>query len=126
MGGLKMKDFSNEAYYLFFSTLANRTRLAIIDVLKDGPKSISEISAALEQGQDIISANLKLLEKCVLVISESSGNDRIYSLNKEIAEPLSQVLEFHTAKHCPGLSECIPQEKLRDYMKKEATKETFI
>ena len=121
-----MKDFSNEAYYLFFSALANRTRLAIIDVLKDDPKNISEISAALKQGQDIVSANLKLLEKRVLVISESSGNDRLYSLNKEIIEPLSDALEFHTARHCPGLMECIPQEKLRDYIKKEAAKETFI
>ena len=121
-----MKDFSNEAYYLFFSTLANRTRLAIIDVLKDGPKSVSEISSALKQGQDIVSANLKPLEKCALVISEISGNIRLYSLNKEIIEPLSNALEFHTAKYCPGLRQCIPQEKLREYMKKEAIKETFI
>jgi DNA-binding transcriptional ArsR family regulator len=121
-----MKDFSNEAYYLLFSTLANRTRLAIIDVLKDGPKSISEISAALKQEQDTVSANLKQLEKSVLVISESSRNDRLYSLNKEIIEPLSHVLEFHTAKHCPTLRECIPQEKLREYMKKEAAKGIFI
>ena len=121
-----MKSFSNEAYYLFFSALANRTRLAVIDVLKDGPKSISEISAALEQGQDIVSANLKQLEKCMLVISETSGNEKLYSLNKEIVEPLSEVLEFHTAKHCPGLRECIPQEKLKDYLKKEAAEEIFI
>ena len=121
-----MKDFSNEAYYLLFSTLANRTRLAIIDVLKDGSKSISEISAALKQGQDIVSVNLKSLEKCVLVISESSGNDRLYSLNKEIVAPLASILEFHTTKHCPGLRECISPEKLREYMKKEAAKETFI
>jgi DNA-binding transcriptional ArsR family regulator len=121
-----MKDFSSEAYYLFFSTLANRTRLAIIDVLKTGPKSISDISTALKLGQDIVSVNLKQLEKCVLVTSESVGNDRLYSLNKEIIEPLSDALEFHTAKHCPGLRECIPQEKLREYMKKEAAKETLI
>jgi DNA-binding transcriptional ArsR family regulator len=121
-----MKDFSNEAYYLFFSTLANRTRLAIIDVLKAGPKSISEISKALKQPHEIVSVNLKQLEKCVLVISEGSGNERLYSLNQEIIEPLSEALEFHTTKHCPGLRECILPEKLREYMKKEAAKETFI
>jgi len=121
-----MKDFSNEAYYLFFSTLANRTRLAIIDVLKEGSKSISEISDELKQEQDIVYANLKQLEKCVLVISAGSGNCRLYSLNQEIVEPLSHVLEFHIAKHCPGLRECIPPEKLKKYMKKEASKETYI
>jgi len=121
-----MKNFSNEAYYLFFSTLANRTRLAIIDVLIAGSKSVPEISAELKQEQDIVSANLKELEKCVLVKSESSGNSRLYSLNKEIVEPLSHVLEIHTAKYCPALKKCIPQEKLREYMKKEAARETFI
>jgi DNA-binding transcriptional ArsR family regulator len=121
-----MKDCSNDAYYLFFSTLANRTRLAIVDVLKDGPKNISQISAALNQEQSTVSANLKQLEKYVLVTSESSGDYRLYSLNKEIIEPLFHALEFHVAKHCPGLRECIPQEKLREYMKKEATKEIFI
>ena len=121
-----MKEFSNEAYYLFFSTLANRTRLAIIDALKDHPMNVSQISTTIKQEQAIISVNLKQLEKSVLVISEISGNERLYSLNKEIVEPLAHVLELHTAKHCPGLRECIPQEKLRDYMKKEAAKDTFI
>jgi DNA-binding transcriptional ArsR family regulator len=46
-----MEDFSNEAYYQFFSALANRTRLAIIDVLKEDAKTISEISNALKQEQ---------------------------------------------------------------------------
>ncbi len=121
-----MKDFSNEAYYQFFSTLASRIRLAIVDVLKDGPRSISEISAALNLEQSIAAFNVKQLEKCVLVVSEGSGNNRLYSLNKEIVEPLAEALEFHVAKHCPGLRECVPQEKLRDYMKNEAAKETFI
>jgi DNA-binding transcriptional ArsR family regulator len=121
-----MKDFSNEAYYMFFSTLANRTRLAILDVLKDGTKSISEISAALNQEQTMVSSNLKQLEKCVLLISKGEGNERLYSLNKEIIEPLSSILEFHTAKHCPGQRECIPHERLKEYMKKEAAKELFI
>jgi DNA-binding transcriptional ArsR family regulator len=121
-----MKNFSNEAYYLFFSTLANRTRLAIIDALKDSPKNISEISATLKLGQDVVSVNLKQLEKCVLVLSESAGNERLYSLNKEIIEPLSDALEFHTAKYCPRMRQCVPQGKLREYLKKEAKKETFI
>jgi DNA-binding transcriptional ArsR family regulator len=121
-----MKDFSNEAYFLLFSALANRTRLAIIDVLKDSPKSVSEISAALKQEQDTVVANLKPLEQSALVISTSFGNERLYSLNKEIIEPLADLIEFHTAKHCPGLRACIPQEKLREYMKKEAEKWTYV
>jgi DNA-binding transcriptional ArsR family regulator len=121
-----MKEFCNEAYYMFFSTLANRTRLAIIDVLKNGRKSISEISAALEQEENIISCNVKSLEKCAIVLSEGSGKETYYSLNREITEPLSETLSFHVDKHCPGFTQCIPAEKLKEYMKAEAAKTTYI
>jgi len=60
------------------------------------------------------------------VCSEGSGKEKLYSLNMEIVEPLSELLAFHTNKYCPGLTNCIPPEKLKQYMKKEAAKETFI
>ncbi|MGA2681037.1 MAG: ArsR family transcriptional regulator [Candidatus Bathyarchaeia archaeon] len=121
-----MEGFSNEAYYLFFSTLANRTRLAIIDVLREGPKNISGISTALEQEETIIAHNLKVLERSALLRSESYGKEKLYSLNMEVFAPLSELLTFHTNTYCPNLKSCIPPEKLEAYMKKEAAKETFI
>ncbi len=121
-----MENFSNEAYYLFFSTLANRTRLAIIDVLSEGPKNISDISEALEQDENTILSNLRQLEHCALLFSEGSKKDKLYSLNMEAVAPLSELLAFHTSKYCPDLKKCISQEKLKEYMKKEAAKETFI
>jgi predicted transcriptional regulator len=121
-----MEGFSNEAYYLFFSVFANRTRLAIIDVLKEGPKNISSISNALEQEETIVAHNLRLLESSSLLRSESSGKETLYSLNMEVFAPLSELLTFHTSKYCPNLKTCIPPEKLKAYMKKEAAKETFI
>lgn len=121
-----MKSFSNEAYYLFFSTLANRTRLAIIDVLKDGPKTILEISQAIDQEEEIITHNLKPLENCVIVNSKKSGEEYLFYLNKEIVEPLSDLLSFHVTKYCPGLEKCISSQKLREYMKQEAAKTTYI
>jgi DNA-binding transcriptional ArsR family regulator len=121
-----MEDFSNEAYYQFFSALANRTRLAIIDVLKEDAKTLSEISNSLKHEPKIVRQNLEVLEHCIIVLSESSGEEKRYSLNKEVLEPLSELLAFHTSKHCPGLKECIPEEKLREYMKQEAAKKTYI
>ncbi len=121
-----MENFSNEAYYIFFSTLANRTCLAIIDVLREGPKNISGISEVLEQDETAVSYNLKRLERSAFLRSEGSGKEKLYSLNREIIEPLSEILSFHTNKYCPKLKNCIPPNKLREYMKKEAAKETFI
>jgi len=121
-----MENFSNEAYYVFFSSLSNRTRLAIIDVLKEGPKTIAGISDALEQDETAVAYNLKRLEHAALLRSEGADKEKRYSLNMEIIEPLSELLVFHTNKYCPNLKNCIPPEKLKEYMKKEAAKETFI
>jgi DNA-binding transcriptional ArsR family regulator len=126
MGEMRMKEFCNEAYYLIFSTLANRTRLAIIDALKDGCKGISEISKTLDQEENVITHNLKPLMKCAIVLSQGSGKEKTYCLNKEFVEELSELLAFHVDKYCPGFRECIPAEKLREYMKAEAAKTTYI
>ena len=121
-----MKSFSNEAYYLFFSTLASRTRLAIIDVLSEGSKTLSEVSQALDQQKSVILKNLERLEHCALVRSQGLGGEERYSLNMEIVEPLSEIIEFHTSKYCPDLKTCIPPGMLKQFMTKEAGKETFI
>ena len=121
-----MEDFSNDAYYLFFSTLANRTNLAIIDVLSKGDKTALEISTALKHKLEIIRQNLKDLEHCALIRSEKTEKEELYKLNREILEPLSNTLAFHTSKYCPDLKVCISEQKLREYMKKEAAKKTYI
>jgi DNA-binding transcriptional ArsR family regulator len=121
-----MKEFCNEAYYLIFATLANRTRLAIIDTLKDGRKTLPEISRALEQEENVIAHNLKPLINCAVILSQGSGEEKTYCLNKEFIEELSELLTFHVDKHCPGFKECIPPEKLKEYMKAEAAKITYI
>ena len=121
-----MEPFSNEAYYLLFSALANRTRLAIIDALKDEPKTILEISTILDQQEATIAHNLKPLMRCIIVNSQKSAREHLYSLNKEIVEPLSEILSFHVNKYCLGLKKCIPQQKLKEYMKQEAAKAMYV
>ena len=121
-----MKSFSNEAYYLFFSALASRTRLAIIDVLRDGSKTLTEVSQALDQPKSVVLKDLERLEHSALVRSQGLGEEKQYSLNMEVVEPLSEIIEFHTSKYCPGLKACIPPDKLKQFMTKEAEKEMFI
>jgi DNA-binding transcriptional ArsR family regulator len=123
---MNMKEFCTEAYYLIFSTLANRTRLAIIDVLTQGNKTVPEICKALGQDENVISHNLKLMMNCALVHSSDTGKEKTYCLNKEIIEPLSELLEFHVDKYCPGLTKCVALEKLKEYMKTEAARTTYI
>jgi len=63
----------NETCYGFFSALANPTRLAIIEKLMDREMCVSELAVALGQQQSMMSHNLKPLEKCSLVFSETAG-----------------------------------------------------
>jgi len=62
----------------------------------------------------------------MIINSEKSGKENLYSLSKEIVEPLSEMLSFHVSKHCPGLEKCIPPQKLKEYMKQEAAKTMYI
>jgi DNA-binding transcriptional ArsR family regulator len=118
--------FCNEAYYRFFNALANRTRLAVIDALRDKPKTAYEIANVLNQEPEVVSQYVELMAGCMLLHSEGLGKEKRYSLNKEILEPLNEMLSFHASKYCPGLKRCIPGDKLKEYKKREAAKDIFI
>lgn len=111
---------------MIFASLANRTNLAIIDTLKNGSKSIGQINKVLDQEETVVTNSLKMLTKCAITISQGKGKDTTYSLNKELLEPLSELIAFHVDKYCPGFKECISPEKLKEYMKTEAAKITYI
>ena len=59
-----MKRGLGDVCYGFFSTLANPTRIAILERLQDGPMNVSRVAALLDLEQSMVSHNLKLLEKC--------------------------------------------------------------
>ncbi len=101
-----MKRGLTEACYGFFSTLANPTRLAILEQLQEGPMNVTNLARTLDQEQSMISHNLKPLEYCALVYSERRGKEKVYSLNHETVEALFKVLENHAGKFCPYGGEC--------------------
>jgi DNA-binding transcriptional ArsR family regulator len=117
-----MKKASNEVYYVkkgltelcygFFSTLANPTRLAIIERLIDQPMNVTDLAEALEQEQSMISHNLKPLVQCSFVNAERKGKQRVYSVNIETVKPLVETVERHTARHCGGGDACPAQGRL--------------
>jgi DNA-binding transcriptional ArsR family regulator len=121
-----MKFCSTETCHLFFATLANPTRLAILEVLGDEPHNVAEISEALKQEQSMVSHNLKPLEECAFVFSERRGRERIYRLNKEIIEPLFDLFAFHESKYCPSGRVCLTGKGITKQKKQEASRELYI
>ena len=99
---IKMKRGLSEACHLFFSTMANPTRLAILELLRDGSKNATEIADALDQEQSMVSHNLKPLVRCRLVLVKRKWKERIYSLNEETMKPLFKIIEKHTNAYCPN------------------------
>jgi DNA-binding transcriptional ArsR family regulator len=111
---------------VFFKVLANPTRLAILEVLRDKPRSVTEIARSLKQEQSMISHNLKPLEKCRFVFSERKEKQRIYSLNKETVEPLFRLFDYHAQKYCPTRGKCLTEKGLRERRKKEASSQLHV
>ena len=111
-----MKNVSNEVWalkrdltdtcYGFFSTLANPTRLAILEKLSKQDLSVTELAKVIGQEQSMTSHNLRPLERCRFVYSYRKGKSKIYSLNRETVDALFKIVENHAQKHCPFKGNC--------------------
>jgi len=121
-----MKRGLSETCHLFFSTLANPTRLAILELLREGPRNVTEISEALNQEQSMISHNLRPLERCRFVFSERRKKEHFYSLNKETMEQLLKIFAYHAEKYCPTEGKCLTGEDLQKQRKKDASTPLFV
>jgi len=98
-----MKELS---YKLFFKAFSNKTRFEIIDSLRKGPKSVSEIIKETSFEQSRISHNLKCLIDCGFVENNRNGKQVIYSLNKETVKPLLELVDKHIGKYSVHLKQC--------------------
>ena len=111
---------------MFFRVLANPTRLAILEALRDKPKSVNELAKSLNQEQSMISHNLKPLERCGFVFARRKEKQRIYSLNNETVEPLFKLFTHHSKKYCPVNGKCLTEKGLRQLRKKEASRQIHV
>lgn len=87
-------------YELFFGTLANEQRLEIINLLRKGPKNVTQICRELNFNQTTVSHNLKKLKTCSFVFVKRNGKERMYSINKKTIKPLLGLMESHIENYC--------------------------
>jgi DNA-binding transcriptional ArsR family regulator len=99
------KELTNLCYG-FFSTLANPTRLAIIEKLDESPMNVTDLVDALGQEQSMVSHNLRPLVRCKLVRVKREGKHRVYSLNHDTLDPIVKSVERHAEKYCEGGVNC--------------------
>jgi DNA-binding transcriptional ArsR family regulator len=80
-----------------FST---RTKSDIIDLLREGPMSVNEITRKIGGEQSRISHSLRDLRSCSILNVTNKGKQRIYSLNEETVVPILEIVEKHVRKNC--------------------------
>lgn len=69
-------------YAKILDALGDPTRRAIVETLRGGPRSVSEVAADLPVSRPAVSQHLRVLERAGLVGCEKRGTRRIYRLER--------------------------------------------
>jgi DNA-binding transcriptional ArsR family regulator len=94
-----------------FRGFADPTRLAILEILLDGERSVGEIAQATETSMANVSAHLACLTGCGLVQGEKRGKYVYYHLQERRVRDLMKVAEGILANVSRQVYECIHNER---------------
>jgi ArsR family transcriptional regulator, cadmium/lead-responsive transcriptional repressor len=89
-----------------FRGLGDPSRLSILETLRGGPRTVSEIVAATGLSQPNASNHLACLRDCGLVRSEPSGRFVTYALSDDRVAGLLMLGEDVLADVARGVYEC--------------------
>jgi len=76
----------------YLKAISDENRLAILNLLKQGPLCVCEIFPTLDIPQNLTSHHLRVLRDSGLVESERKGTNIIYSRNKANIEQYQKLL----------------------------------
>src|SRR5256885_7042876 len=76
-----------------FHALADPTRRALLDLLRQGSRPAGQIARAFPVSRPAISKHLRQLRKAHLVVETRSGRHRLYRLNPEPLKAVDSWLE---------------------------------
>jgi len=86
--------------------LADPSRLAILEALRDGPRNVGELVAATGLSQSNVSNHLACLHDCGLVAREPRGKFAFYRLSDPRVEQLLALAEELLADVAAGVFAC--------------------
>jgi DNA-binding transcriptional ArsR family regulator len=76
-----------------FNALGDPNRRAIVELLRDGDRSVRELADELPISRPAVSRHLKLLKDAGLVVDHAEGTRRLYRLHEEGVEAVRAYLE---------------------------------
>jgi DNA-binding transcriptional ArsR family regulator len=74
-----------------FRAIADPTRRAILDRLRQGPVAVNALAGDFAQSRPAISKHLRILRDAAVVAEEKHGRERLYRLTPE---PLGGVVDW--------------------------------
>ncbi|KAA2283663.1 helix-turn-helix transcriptional regulator [Candidatus Nitrosocosmicus sp. SS] len=90
-----------------FRGLADTTRLSILECLRNGERTTSEIVRETNQNQSNISNHLACLLDCGLVRNRREGKKVFYNLNNERVAKFLEESDIVLAEIISGLYKCV-------------------
>lgn len=90
----------------FFKGLADRSRLAILEVLMDGEKTVSEIVKMTGLTQSNASMHLACLLDCGLVAKTRQGQRMNYRLADDEVKNLIAIMRKLVSQHAQEIYDC--------------------
>lgn len=93
-----------------FRGFSDPSRLGIIEALRDGKKSVSELVESTGLSQPNVSNHLRCLADCDLVISEREGRYIFYQLSDKRINTILNESEQLLSEVAKGVYECTRYE----------------
>lgn len=103
-------------YRQFFATIAEPTRLEIVNSLRKKKSSVNELCKDLSMEQSRVSHQLEKLRKFGFVDNKRDGKEMIYSLRKWI-NPLFSIIDRQVDTYYHQHCRCTGQAKIERWKK---------
>jgi DNA-binding transcriptional ArsR family regulator len=97
-----------EAVARRLKTISDPTRLAILDALRGGPRTVTELASSFSLAQPTVSNHVKLLRDAGLVIDERDGARRRLVVQPDVVDELLASLHGLLARRPAGATERRP------------------
>ena len=76
-----------------FAALADETRCALVDLLRERPRPVHELAAAFPISRPAVSRHLRVLKDAGLISEERDGRENVYTLKRQRLRRLGSWLE---------------------------------
>jgi DNA-binding transcriptional ArsR family regulator len=99
------------AYAVALDALADGTRRAVLEQLRDGPLSVGDVAARLPVSRPAVSQHLRVLKDAGLVSDQRAGTRRLYRVEPDAIAELRDYLDEFWDRALAAFKQAVEQEE---------------